>query len=98
EYFMESFKRCVDILEISYEEFLNKDAFQARKAVKLELDNYKSFLNSHTKVMIKYFGELNQNSDTLDALIELINVVNDLERIVSHVYNLIKSFNYIDLQ
>ncbi|MDE6473359.1 MAG: hypothetical protein K2K73_03005 [Ureaplasma sp.] len=97
-YFMQAFKRCIDILEISYDEFLNNDPFQARQTIKLELENYKSFLSTNTKIMIKHFDELNPNSDILDALIELINAINDLERIVTHVYNLIKSFNYIDLQ
>ncbi len=96
--FMKSFEKCIYIVSNAYELFLNKEMSETKKEIKQLLREYEAFVKEQIKSTIHCLSRdniIDEQENTI--LVDLVMAFNYLEKVIVHVYNVIKAFNYIDL-
>lgn len=94
--FMDSFLKCNEIVNNAYKLFLEQEMSETKKEIQELLKEYEVFLSKQVKSTISYLSKT-KNVDE-QQLINWVKSYNFLEKIIIHIYNLIKAFNYIDLK
>lgn len=96
--FLISFNKSVDICETSYKLFIENDLSATKKEIKELLMKYDLFYKEHMRKTIFSFGTMTTTKEDNNILIDLTIAFSNLERIATHIYNVIKAFSYIDLK
>lgn len=96
--FLISFNKSVDICETSYKLFIENDLSATKKEIKELLIKYDIFYKEHMRKTIFSFGSIKMTEEENNVLIDLTIAFSNLERIATHIYNVIKAFSYINLK